>query len=381
MTKNLAWAVAIAAAGTGVLLAQPTSAPPVAAVSTNVLGPRIQFATNVYEFGKVKSGEPVKYTYVFTNTGDRLLIINSVQPQCGCTTAGEWTKQAEPGKTGSISIQFNTAAYNGPVFKQVTVTCNVTNQPMLFLQLKGTVFKPYDVIPPLAVLNVPPDSESASVVVTITNNTEEPLILSEPQCNNRMFATELKTNTLGKGYQLTISTVPPLSAGSVQGMITLRSGWTNPPTINLTAVANVQPAVMVVPSYITLAPGPLASAVTNSISIRNQSTNAVQLSDPAVNAPGVQAEIKEMQPGKAFTAMVAFPQGFEVTPGRPVELTFKTSHPKFPVMRVPIMQMPRPAGMVAPVTPPVRPTQPAVLHPPGLRPPPPPKPPPLPIGH
>ena len=83
---------------------------------------------------------------MFTNTGDRLLIINNVQPQCGCTTAGEWTRQVEPGKTGSIPIQFNTVGYNGPVFKQVTVTCNVTNQPTVFLQLKGTVYKPFESI-------------------------------------------------------------------------------------------------------------------------------------------------------------------------------------------------------------------------------------------
>ena len=83
----------------------------------------------MYDFGRVKAGEPVKYTYVFTNTGDRLLIINAVQPGCGCTTAGDWTKQVEPGKTGSIPIQFNTADYNGMVVKQMTVTCNVTNQP------------------------------------------------------------------------------------------------------------------------------------------------------------------------------------------------------------------------------------------------------------
>ena len=82
-----------------------------------MIGPKIQFATPVYDFGRIKSGEPVKHTYVFTNTGDRLLIIKSVQPGCGCTTVGEWTKQAEPGQTGSIPIQFNTSGYNGPVTK------------------------------------------------------------------------------------------------------------------------------------------------------------------------------------------------------------------------------------------------------------------------
>ena len=76
-------------------------------------------------------------------------------------------------------------------------------------------------------------------MVTITNNTGEPLLLAEPQSNNRMFAAELKTNVLGKGYQLTVSTVPPLGTGSVQGQINLRTGSTNPPNMSVTAVANM----------------------------------------------------------------------------------------------------------------------------------------------
>ena len=37
----------------------------------------------------------------------------------------------------------------------------------------------------MAVLNLPPDAETASMVVTITNNTEEPLMLSAPESNNQ----------------------------------------------------------------------------------------------------------------------------------------------------------------------------------------------------
>ena len=340
--RNLALATAILTAGGASVMAQPTLPPPVAATSTNAGAPQIQFAAPLHEFGRVKSGEPVKYTYVFTNTGNALLIINSVQPQCGCTTAGEWTKQVEPGQTGSIPIQFNTLGYNGSVFKQVTVRCNVTNQPIVFLQLKGTVYKPFEVIPQMAVLNVPPDADTVSAVVIITNNTEEPLMLSSPQSNNRTFAAELKTNTPGKSYQLTISTVPPLAMGSAQAQIVLQTGLTNPPTLNVPAVMNVQPAIMVVPSYITLAPGPLAAPVTNSVSISNRGTNSVELSDPVVSVPGVEAQIRETQAGKAFLAFVAFPQGFQVPPGQQVALSFKTTHPRFPVVKVPIMQMPRP---------------------------------------
>ena len=88
--------------------ARQTSAPPASAAAiTNAIGPKIQFETQLYEFGRVRAGDPVKYTYVFTNTGDALLVLNNVQPQCGCTAAGEWTKQVEPGQTGKIPIQFN----------------------------------------------------------------------------------------------------------------------------------------------------------------------------------------------------------------------------------------------------------------------------------
>jgi copper(I)-binding protein len=357
--------------GTAVVGARQTSAAPAAAAAaTNALGPKIQFETPVHDFGRAKAGEPVKYTYVFTNTGDRLLVLNTVQPQCGCTTAGAWTKQVEPGNTGSIPIQFNTANYNGPVFKQVTVTCNITNQPTVFLQLKGTVYRPFDLNPPMAVLNIPPDAETASGVVTITNNTEEPLVLSAPESNNRAFLAELKTNAPGKGYQLIVSAVPPAPPGSVQGQVSLRTSWTNLAVLTVPVAVNAQPAVMVIPSYITLAPGPLANAVTNSVAIQNRSTNDLTLSEPVVNVPGVEARIQEMQPGRSFTALLAFPQGFEVPPGQQVELTVKSSNPKFPVVKVPVMQKPRPAPPPVRPTPPAKPVSSSAATPP-----------PLPAGH
>jgi copper(I)-binding protein len=352
VTKDLILAVWSLIAGTALVGAQPTSAPPASAAPlTNALGPRIQFATPVYDFGRARAGEPVKYTYVFTNTGDRMLIVNSVQPGCHCTTAGEWTKQVEPGQTGGIPVQFDTTGGNGMTVRQITVACNITNlPPMVYIQLKGMIYKPVDVNPPWAVLNVPPDSESASLNVTITNNTEEPLILSPPESNNRMFSAQLVTNQPGRGYLLKVTAVP-MGVGSVQGQIHLKTTWTNTPVIQVMVVANVQPAVMVMPSFMSLAPGPLPNAVTNSVTIQNNSTNLLTLSEPVVNMPGVEATIRELQPGKSFAAMLAFPQGFLVPPGQQVELSVKSSNPRFPVLKVPVMQLARPTGPAVPVRP------------------------------
>ena len=325
--------------------AQQSPAPPAAAAPTNAPGPKIQFATPLYDFGRARAGDPVKYTYVFTNTGDAKLVINSVQPQCGCTTAGDWTKQVEPGKTGVIPIQFNTSAYNGPVFKQVTVNCNVTNQPLLFLQLKGTVYKPFEVIPQMAVFNVTAESQATPMILTITNHMEEPLFLSPPTVNNHIFSAELITNTPGKGYQVKITTVPPLpGSGSAMGHMTLPTSWTNTPTISVTLVANIQPPVIVTPAVINLPPGPLPNPMTNSVLIHSlQGTNLLSLSEPKVNAEGVEVQIRQNQPGRSYTALLEFPRGFEVPANQPVEFVVKTGHPKLPEVKVPVRQMPRPA--------------------------------------
>ena len=198
-------------------LSVSTNPAPAPAPATNAVGPKIKFANSIYDFGKVKSGEPVKYTYVFTNTGDELLEIKNVQPQCGCTAANDWTRKVEPGQTGTISIQFNSANYNGNVLKNVTVTCNDRTQPNTVLQLKGTLWKPIEVNPTYAVLNVGPDADSASTVVQVHNNTDEPLTLSDVQSNNRMFTVEvadMDTNHPGKHFTLKVKALPPFTPGN-----------------------------------------------------------------------------------------------------------------------------------------------------------------------
>src|SRR5580704_9355879 len=77
----------------------PAPAPPLATVpATNPPGAKIQFAVPVYDFGKVQAGELVKYSYVFTNSGDQPLEVSNVQPSCGCTTAGDWSHKVMPGE-------------------------------------------------------------------------------------------------------------------------------------------------------------------------------------------------------------------------------------------------------------------------------------------
>lgn len=311
-------------------------------------GPKIQFATPVHDFGQIKGGEIVKYTYVFTNTGGATLEVSNVHASCGCTTAGEWTRQVQPGQTGSIPIQFDSGNFSGQVGKSITVTCNDPSQPTVTLEIKGKIWKTIEVTPQFATLNLTSEAPSNATTVRIVNNEEAPLKLDAPQSSNPAFAVELTTNQPGKEFQLIVKTVPPLPTGNVQGQVTVKTSSTNLPVISVTAWANVQQTVMVMPAQITLPPAPLASAMTNTVTIRNNGTNTLALSEAVVNAKGVDVQVTEVQPGRYFTLAASFPAGFEVAPGQKVEMSVKTSHPQFPVIKVPVIQAPRPAPPMAP---------------------------------
>jgi hypothetical protein len=301
----------------------------------------------VHDFGKMKGGEVAKYTYVFTNIGDRLLELTDVRVSCGCTTTGEWSRKADPGQTGSIPIEFNSGNFSGPVAKSITVTCNDTSQPTVALQLKATVWKPIDVTPQFAVLNVSTESPSNSTTVRIVNNMEEPLTLSTPESSDPRFTAELRTNQPGREFELTVRTGPPPPTNNMNGVISLKTSSTNMPTLNITAYATVQPAVVVTPAAITLPAAPMTQPAFYTVAIRNTSASALVLYDPAVNAQGVDVRLTEVEVGRHFTVTMTFPAGFEAAPGDEVELTVRSNHPQFPIIRVPARQPARPGSAVA----------------------------------
>jgi hypothetical protein len=334
--------------------AEPGRTPPPAIPAMNSIGPRIVFDAAVYDFGELSAGEVAKHTYVFTNAGDGLLELNTVQVSCGCTTAGEWSRKVEPGKTGTIPIQFNSANFNGAVAKTVTVTCNDSNQPTLTLQLKGTVWRLIDVIPSFAVLNVRTETLSNAIeTVRIVNNMDLPVTLSDPECNNKAFSALLKTKLPGKEFELIISTISPLEANA-KADISIKTSATNFPVINVIAFANVIPVVVVTPSQISLPPAPLPSKLARSISIQNNGTNLLALSEPAMNTKGVEIQVKELQPGRRFDIVLTFPESFKIAEGEQLDFSVKSNHPQFQTIKVPVLQEPA-LGSLAPAAAPTVP--------------------------
>src|SRR5260370_23321119 len=161
--------------------------------------------------------------------------------------------------------------------------------------------------------------------------------MTDPKCSTRAFTHGLATTQPDREYQLTLEAVPPLNPGSIQGKVTLKTSLADLASIEVPFWANVQQPVIVMPPQITLPQNPLSTRATPAITIQNNSTNALVLSDLAVNVPGLEVQLRELSPGKTFNISFTFPEGFAIPPGQQVAFTPKSNNPRLPLINVPIV--------------------------------------------
>jgi hypothetical protein len=299
----------------------------------------IQFDNPMYDFGKVAVGEKARHTYFVTNTGNETLQITNVHPGCHCTTAGDWTHKIEPGQTGTIPVQFDSTGFNGTITRTIEVYSNAKNGPHKTLQLKGLIWKPIEYAS-TASISIPADATNEmSTTVRIVNQTDNPVTFSNAVSAKSLFDAVVKETKPGKEYELVITAHPPFPTANTSGAITVNTSLPSTPTISVNAMAMITPAVQVSPSQIVLNPLP-DRATTNRVTIHSNTTNLLSLSNPKASDSQIQVDVQPGVRSGTFTLVVVTPPGYRLAPGQHAEVTVESNHPRYPVIRVPIMQLP-----------------------------------------
>ncbi len=86
--------------------------------------PVMKFETDTHDFGKIKTGDNVTYTYKFVNNGKSPLIISDAYATCGCTTPEIEKAPIQPGESSTVKVTFYSAGKNGLQDKLITVVAN-----------------------------------------------------------------------------------------------------------------------------------------------------------------------------------------------------------------------------------------------------------------
>ena len=87
------------------------------------------------DFGRFPKTEKQERTFVLTNTGNQLLVIQDVTTSCGCTKVEYSKEPVRPGGTLELKVIYE-AEQAEHFNKAITVYCNVDNSP-LRLTVKG----------------------------------------------------------------------------------------------------------------------------------------------------------------------------------------------------------------------------------------------------
>ncbi|MDR3712559.1 MAG: DUF1573 domain-containing protein [Puia sp.] len=101
----------------------------------------IQWIDSTKDFGKIEEGQKLEVSFRFKNTGDKPLIIERVQPSCGCTVAEQSKDPVAPGAEGLIKATFNSEGRSGINHKTLFVSANTKGSQTHSLQFQVEVEK------------------------------------------------------------------------------------------------------------------------------------------------------------------------------------------------------------------------------------------------
>ncbi len=100
--------------------------------------PILTFEKNEHDFGIAMQGERLSYSFKFTNTGTKDLLISQTTASCGCTVADFPQTPIQPKGRGHITIVFDTKGLKGLQTKSITVFAN-TNPNQINLRVSAMV--------------------------------------------------------------------------------------------------------------------------------------------------------------------------------------------------------------------------------------------------
>lgn len=102
---------------------------------------KIKFEKQMVNFGTFTNDSLQHAEFVFTNTGDKPLVILQAFASCGCTTPQYPKDPIAPGGKGKVSVKYNgKSQFPGHFKKAVTVRSNAVNK-LVRIYIEGTMQK------------------------------------------------------------------------------------------------------------------------------------------------------------------------------------------------------------------------------------------------
>jgi hypothetical protein len=260
----------------------------------------------------------------------------------------------QPGQTGKIPLKLTTKGHGGPLKKVVNVATNVPDLTApVALTIQGEIWEPVAFTPRIVTFGQltaeAARQPSLPQQVIVTNNLDESVEIKDVHCTSPLYQVETKTLEPGKKYELTITIVGPLKAGSNSGLIEFSTSAAEVPTLRIPVQAVVTADVDISPPQMAL-PQTIAADVDSQFIIRNHTQTPLDITDLTASNPGLQVELQEGPDALSHVLHLTVAAGAELSPGGE-KITFKTGVLSQPEVTIPILVKRGPATRPSPPVP------------------------------
>lgn len=123
----------------------------------------IEVSPQVHDFGQMKQQESRTVVLSVKNQGAGSLVIEKVEPDCGCTVAELAVKDLAPGEATQLTIEFNSKKFSGKVVKSVQIFSNDPRNPVVDVMFTADIHAP---------LLVDPESQRLGFEICLQGHTE-----------------------------------------------------------------------------------------------------------------------------------------------------------------------------------------------------------------
>ncbi len=167
--------------------------------------PQAVFPETSYDFGEFSQDMEQAHTFIVRNTGQAILNILEVDPDCACTVPA-FDKEIPPGAEGKITLKLKPFSVVKQFQKKTRIRTDDPENPQVVLTLTGVSRPVVEILPSHIIRFKGSPNQRHEATVRLVSHMAMPLEIREVRNNQpERLAVALKVEKPGNTYALTVT--------------------------------------------------------------------------------------------------------------------------------------------------------------------------------
>jgi hypothetical protein len=273
--------------------------------------PRALAQETVWDAGRVSRGTKVAHEFVIRNEGTETIFIREVRPSCGCTVAS-FDPSIAPGGTARVRAEVDTAAFRGPIAKEVTVFTSDPGNPQLALTVRVDVEPPVDALPGYFRFRHVQGEPAESFAQTIFSADRPDFAVTGARSPlpyvhlavRPAALDERQARASGPQFVVVATLRDEAPVGPLDGDITVTTNDPRQPTLTIPLAGDVRASVTLVPPVVDFGSFTGGEARRGSLIVNNNAKAPLEVLGVDTDVRGLQATLQPRQAGKSWTVQL-----------------------------------------------------------------------------